>query len=80
MCQNYKLPPEWVAINEFLTPEVYKVPERQVTGLLSSFMRVYGIFWFEVDKTRIAPSSHPKEIKLSSDIYSVDKTEHPGLN
>lgn len=74
LCQYYREPPAWATITVFLIVELEEVLAMLMTGLLSSFTSEYCTAFLVVDRIRVTPSSHPKQMKPDAARYSVEMT------
>ena len=70
-CQYSKVPPEWHTIIVFFIVEFDGVLAIPVTADLSSFIRLYWIYFFVGDKILVVPSKHPKHIRPEVGRYSL---------
>lgn len=73
-CQYSNVPPEWVAMNVFFKVDVVEVLAMHVTGVLSSFTKLYWIACLFTDKTLIIPSVQPRVTNPDAGRYYVDIT------
>lgn len=61
-CQYSRVPSVWATIRVFLIMEAGEVLAMHITGLLSSFTKLYWTAFLVVDRMRVVPSLHPRHI------------------